>query len=370
MMKMIKEISSQRLEFLDGLRGIAALAVILFHFNGTLNDHGLTVMPMFINFLCEWGHYGVQIFFVLSGFVIAYSLRNEHISPHFCLRFFLKRSIRLDPPYWVIVGVMLTLNFLAHHLFQKEGDLLATPLQVIANLLYLPDFLQVSRILPVAWTLCIEIQFYLAFVFLLYLSQSLTKPFFSPFIFGLLMILSLLQNTSWSLVPSIPGLFIPYWYSFFMGCMVCWTMINMMSRSLLYAYFSILSCYALIQGSADAFATLMVALIIYLAAVLGGMHRWLTSWFFQYTGKISYSLYLIHWPFGMKFIDLSLRFFGHAIQSLWAVALLMLISLALTFVVAHCFYYLIELPSLNLSRRLKKGSLWNLKPSLEKSNPI
>jgi peptidoglycan/LPS O-acetylase OafA/YrhL len=119
----------------------------------------------------------VQIFFVLSGFVIAYSLRQEKISPRFCLRFFLKRSIRLDPPYWLIVALMLMLNFMGSVIFNKGGEFLATPFQVLMNLLYLPDFPHIPRILPVAWTLCIEIQFYMSFFLLLLVYQFFMNRF-------------------------------------------------------------------------------------------------------------------------------------------------------------------------------------------------
>lgn len=356
---------SQRFEFLDGLRGIAALGVIFFHFNGTLKDHGIFVVPDLINFICELGHYGVQIFFVLSGFVIAYSLRYEKMTSLFCLRFFLKRSIRLDPPYWLIVAFMLMLNFMGDVIFNKGGESLATPFQVLMNLLYLPDFLQIPRILPVAWTLCIEIQFYMSFVFLLSAYQFLMNRFYPNQViffdqsllfhslFGSLLILSLLQNTSWSLFPFVPGIFIPYWYSFFIGCLACWAMLNLVRPTLLWIYFAIIGYYSAFHSSGDALAVILVTLGIYLVAVKEGMHRLFTSWFFQYAGKISYSLYLIHWPIGMKCMDISIRFFGHKVDNIWLVALLVMASFAMTFLAAHCFYYLIEYPSLKLSQKLK-----------------
>lgn len=355
----------QRFEFLDGLRGMAALAVILFHFNGALKDHGVFVVPALFDFVCELGHYGVQIFFVLSGFVIAYSLRNEHISSQFCARFFLKRSVRLDPPYWLIVAFMVMLNLIGSIVFNKGKEPLATPFQVLMNLLYLPDFLQIPRILPVAWTLCIEIQFYMSFVLLLLIYQSfVNRRYPNPFaffdqsflfhcLFGSLMIFSILQNTSWALFPFIPGLFLAYWYSFFIGCLVCWVMLNFVRPSLLWIYFAMIGLYSLFQGSGDALAVLIVALGIYLVAIKEKMHHLFTSWFFQYLGKISYSLYLIHWPIGMKCMDISLRFFGHQVDNMRLAFLLMTVSLIMTFLTAHCFYYLIEYPSLKLSQKLK-----------------
>jgi len=360
---------SQRFEFLDGLRGLAALGVVFFHFNGTLKDHGVLNLPNFIDAFCELGHFGVQIFFVLSGFVIAYSLRDEKFSSFFCLRFFIKRSIRLDPPYWMIVGFLVMLNFLGNYFFSKRDGLIMDIPQIFTNLLYLPDILEKPRILPVAWTLCIEIQFYMIFVLFLQIAQFLTfkfypgkgfsfyQSYFTFALFGPLMMISILQNTSWALLPPISGLFIPYWYSFFIGCLTCWTILKFVHSSILWTCFALICGYIFFHGSSDAIATLVVALTIYLVAAFGGMHRLLTSQFFQYSGKISYSLYLIHWPIGMKFIDLSFRFLGDYLHHMGSILILIILSLFVTYLAAHCFYYMVEYPSLHLSRKMKMNDL-------------
>lgn len=352
--------SSRRLEFLDGLRGIAALAVIFFHFNGTIKDHGIEIIPSPINFLAELGHYGVQIFFVLSGFVIAYSLRNEWISPSFCGRFFLKRSLRLDPPYWAVIGLMLLLNILGNVFFDKKGETLLTPFEVLMNLLYAPDFLQIPRILPVSWTLALELQFYLFFVVLLMFAQRFInqsekqKSWLFHLIFASVMILSLLQSTPWALVPSIPGFFLSYWYSFFIGCATCWVVLRQLPPSLFCFYLVIIGCMAMIQESYDFLAVLGVALTITAVFLVNGMHCFLSSRFIQYTGKISYTLYLIHWPVGMKCIDIGFRFFGDQMNHFSSLILLTTLSLGLTFLAAHCFYLLVEQPSLKWSKAIRK----------------
>lgn len=353
---MIDQKTSPRFEFLDGLRGIAALAVVFFHFNGTLKDHNFYLMPQWMDSFFEFGHYGVQIFFVLSGFVIAYSLRKEFVTPPFIFRFFIRRSLRLDPPYWAVVALMLMLSFLGSVTFNKGKELLTTPTEVLLNLLYLPDFFQIPRILPVAWTLCIEIQFYLFFVSLLMLYQYLTARFphyrllFFHLIFSSVMVTGVLQNTSWGLLPGVPGLFIPYWYSFFLGCLVCWRMLGQVSTSLLRMNFILIGSYALWQISIDASVVLLIALTIHVVAKEGWMHQVLNSSFIQYCGKISYTLYLIHWPVGMKCMDLGLRFYGNLIDSPSSAALLLIGSGAVTFFAAHIFYVAIESPSLRFSK--------------------
>ena len=63
------------------------------------------MVPAPLETALKLGFVGVDIFFVLSGFVIAYSVREARITPRFLGRFALRRSIRLDPPYWITIAI-------------------------------------------------------------------------------------------------------------------------------------------------------------------------------------------------------------------------------------------------------------------------
>ena len=92
-------------KFIDGLRGIAALWVVLFH----ADPHGrisqfTSVLPQWLVYiLFEKGSLGIAIFFVLSGFLIAYSLQNARINFSFLKSFVLRRFVRLNPTYYYIL---------------------------------------------------------------------------------------------------------------------------------------------------------------------------------------------------------------------------------------------------------------------------
>ena len=88
----------QRFLFVDGLRGFAALAVVLFHLLIAVNQTaGDWIWPVFEK-LFSYGHLGVDMFFVISGFVIRLSVRNAEHTLGYLFRFAVRRSIRLDPP--------------------------------------------------------------------------------------------------------------------------------------------------------------------------------------------------------------------------------------------------------------------------------
>src|SRR3981081_2743080 len=103
-----------RFTFVDALRGIAASAVVLFHAaEGGHISALFDQAPFGIQTLLRHGDFGVAIFFVLSGFVIAHSLRAEPLTIPGALRFMLKRSIRVDPPYWAAIAVAILFSTLA-----------------------------------------------------------------------------------------------------------------------------------------------------------------------------------------------------------------------------------------------------------------
>ena len=86
----------RRVEILEPLRGLAALAVAWFHFT---NATGL-LPEGWLRASGRYGWLGVEVFFVISGFIIPYSLFNAgYRFPRHAGRFILKRIVRLDPPY-------------------------------------------------------------------------------------------------------------------------------------------------------------------------------------------------------------------------------------------------------------------------------
>lgn len=357
--------TNRRFEFLDGLRGIAALLVVLFHFNNLLKKFSIVPFPFFIDWILRQGHSGVEIFFVLSGFVIAYSIRHQFISFSYMINFFIKRSIRLDPPYWATIFVLIFLSILGN-LFKSVPFPLPNFKEIGLNFFYLTDFYQMERILPVSWTLALEIQFYVFFIFLAKLTQFLTSGCVSQterssvsfpvlIILGLLMLTSILQNTSYAFFPYIPGLFINHWYSFQIGFLVCWSMLNLIGPIFFWINFILMGCLAVLEHG-RALDTCLISLILYFVANKDKMHSFLTSSIFQFLGKISYSLYLIHWVVGVKLIDFAIRFFKGSLDNSFLSILLICVALLLTIVAATVFYFLVERPSLRLSRKFKSST--------------
>jgi peptidoglycan/LPS O-acetylase OafA/YrhL len=94
---------------LDALRGIAILLVVFYHgFFWSSNLVGLTGLPRLAVNATRLGWLGVNLFFVLSGFLITGILEDSKNSPHFFRRFYIRRALRILPAYY---GLLLLLAF-------------------------------------------------------------------------------------------------------------------------------------------------------------------------------------------------------------------------------------------------------------------
>lgn len=139
---------------LQALRAFAALNVALFHILGTSTAYsfGLT----YLRPLLGWGGNGVDIFFVLSGFIMVYVLSNKHISPG---KFFLERFLRIAPLYWVLTGLFLCIVWAFPSVINGENS--AVVRHAIASIFFISQsWLGRSPLLFDGWSLEYEMLFY------------------------------------------------------------------------------------------------------------------------------------------------------------------------------------------------------------------
>lgn len=351
--------SSPRYLFVDALRGIAGLGVLLAHV--VTNDQAKvalkTLVPRWIRELCFNGQFGVEVFFVLSGFVIALSLSQKPLTGPRALNFALRRQIRLDPPYFAALFATLGL-----HLAFGQGF---PGVKVLGlNLLYWHNIADVPQILAVAWTLCLEIQFYLAFVTLLWLDTLFKKPKeapFSRFAVHLLWISALfscfLNQTSspWALYALAPG----SWFYFAAGVLALWcwrgdapgwTLGIVCAGLMSSALWSFTREASYVSASFEGIETgLITALLLFVFGTRGWLETASLGRAIQFLGRVSYSLYLTH---------------GFSLESLmWATRALMgakngtstglILSVPFAILVAQGFYLAIEKPSVRWAARFK-----------------
>jgi peptidoglycan/LPS O-acetylase OafA/YrhL len=144
-----------RLRYLDGLRAVAVLSVVVFH---CWTDSGAGG-PALLARICQMGAHGVDLFFVLSGFCLAYPyLRRYHARGSADFRiaaFAAKRITRIVPPYWLALVIIVVLGFA--HIFGNPPPLL----DIVKQLVFFDR--DVQFVTSPFWTLPVEFRWYFLF---------------------------------------------------------------------------------------------------------------------------------------------------------------------------------------------------------------
>lgn len=327
---------------IDGLRAVAVILVLLFHFSLL---SGITA-----------GFLGVDIFFVISGFLITSILKGQLDTGTFRLgAFYVNRIRRLAPALFVVLLIVMS----AGYLWLFPPQLLDLSKQVLASQFYVANIYYWQSInyfgltahdvfLLHTWSLAVEEQFYLIYPACLWLvHRYLKKYFWAALILGLLVsfvlnivFVDLKPEATFYLLPTrawqlLIGALVPPVAAAWRRNKSSDELIALLGIGLIAVS---VTCYRSnypIPGFYALLPTLGSACLL-----LSGHSRVTTisralSWRpIVYTGKISYSLYLVHWPVNV-FAALLIQVYSLH----WRVAMFTL-SIAL----AALVYHLVENP--------------------------
>ena len=287
---------------IDGLRCVAVLAVLASHFK--------------IDFL-EGGYIGVDMFFVISGFLIASIIFNQLETSLFSFKeFYVRRILRIMPA--LFTTVLLTV-FFSFFIFMPD-ELLEIGYSGLASIFSLAniyfwqnmgyfDGASIEKPFLHTWSLSVEEQFYLFFPFALYILYRFVKPAFKFTLF-------FVAAVSFSI--AVWGAYEQPGATFFLPVTRAWELLlgallvfypvakqlNKYADFFIYAgfmsiLFSLLAYEesTIFPGLNALLPTLGTALIIAFGKETNNqVTRLLKTRLFLWVGKISYSLYLLHWP--------------------------------------------------------------------------
>lgn len=336
---MVEKDKDQFAEIIELLRGIAALGVVCFHFaNSTLP----TIKPNPLGTFFEWAKLGIPMFFIISGYVIPLSMFKSGYSLPDAGRFFAKRMVRMIPPAWLAMLLMMCVYFAGYYLNGRPIQNMAWPgtdlRSIIANFLFSYDLLNVEKYIEAYWTLEVEFQFYILIPFLYPLIiYYVKKPITLSVIF--LMILS----SHWMYNDTI--MFFRDNSFFVLGFILFLYKTDQINRSyFLYASFvATVFCY-IQQGVYGAAGSVMAILAINYVKLQNPVTSFL--------GMISFSLYITH-----KLSGVVAEFFLRNISGMSpgdpVKVLMFFIYVGISIIFAYVFYRLVEGPSHKLSKKIR-----------------
>lgn len=290
-----------RIPELDGIRGLAALAVVIAHYFGE-PAHGISALTV--------GWIGVSVFFVLSGFLIGGIIDQNHTAPNFLKVFYVRRGARILPVYFAVCLLTLWTARLTHGHAWSDTPFPAWVYAVFGQNIALPVWSGGGRWLLPTWTLAVEEQFYLVLpmIFLFAPRRFLAHILIALWLCAPLVRMAGLDNpyAALTLLPSRMDLLLS-------GVLAA--MLNTrfdLSRHLLVLRLIPLVCVLMLLGLAAGarFAGWDEALTVLNPSLLGvGVSAFLLSLVhgapearrygspaLQYFGAISYALYLVHQP--------------------------------------------------------------------------
>ncbi|WP_264421704.1 acyltransferase family protein [Novosphingobium sp. KCTC 2891] len=340
--------SGRKLYNVQALRALAAWAVVGHHLVDALHnyiakDRGLPNPSI--------GSFGVEIFFVISGYVMMLTASRRRLAPG---KFFVERLVRISPPYWLLTIAAFGAIYSGLNMF---GHKQATFDRLFASLLYMPYFNGAQLERPVVfpgWTLNYEMMFYALFALCLFIRSERWRM---AAMIGAITLAVLAQFFSTSPLADYLGRDIIVGFAF--GILL-WPLSNRLVISRAVAAIAMSAGFALLivcdatwlrdATHAELVVSFGALLIVAGALFLEKSGHALRSGWVIFQGDASYALYLIH-PFALQAVGKASLLAGinQSVPGLILTLVMMVVAAALA---AAAMHILFERPVHRMARKL------------------
>jgi peptidoglycan/LPS O-acetylase OafA/YrhL len=360
-----------RLKQLDGLRGLAALAVFFFHAIMMLppNSPALAALtkPLLRPF---WdGPSAVMLFFVLSGYVLTLPYTDPSPRRIDTIPFIIRRIARLYPAYWIVLLIALALKFFV---FSPQGlyglsewvnshwQLKITWLSLIKHFTMISPYLDPNEIDPVIWSLMIEMKISLIFPAILMLVQRTKHVRYAFLILGFTIVLSALihgpldTGSQWlHVLTMLPVFCLGSYLAKYRATSLHFLKKSTLIRAVLGSAGLILYGSAwflpILNRGASRLATAVgsgIIVMLFLASI--SLEKLGTSRPILFLGDISYSFYLIHLPILLTITSFLYPLTGSVLFSA-------VVSLACSLLAAWIIFVTVEIPGHTWGKRVARS---------------
>lgn len=313
---------------IQALRAYAAIIVVLYHSVGLASDYGFEYGNLgFLTFNVEhWGSVGVDIFFVISGYIMFMINNKRQQSP---TEFIINRIKRIVPIYWLLVLSITVIFYIAPSIFRS---LSLDITYILSSLFFISRYFGYEYpVLYVGWTLEYEMFFYLIFAILLF-NRKISQNFQISLML-LVFIISFYLNINKTIV-----------FEFIYGGVIYiilnkYDLINKYGKNNFYWLIIILSSFYLAITPSPSESTRYLlwgipSLLIFTSLLFV---REIKIKFISHLGDASYSIYLIQ----VFTLPLIAKIFTKIIPNINAIYIFLLSSI-FTIYIGYIFYILVE----------------------------
>lgn len=344
--------ADSRLPFLDLLRALASQAIVWHHlaFYGPLSDSARDVATNLIDGLAQHARLAVQVFFVVSGYLTAVGLRQREPTN---LRQFgaliAARYRRIGLPYLGAMLLAIGANEVARH-FMDHPSISARPSwgQLFAHVFLVHDLVGYEPLSAGIWYLAIDLQLVVLVGLVFWLSSlargALRGPLFGRVALAVLGVSSLFW---FNRQPALDRVAIYFMGAYGLGLITAWVQAGSLRRAFFWSYAGLVVLAIAVDFRSRLLVALTTALVLTLGQHFGWIARWPRSRVVAWFARISYSLFLVHFPVSLVVNAL----WSHLLPARpWLSLLGMCTSYLLSMLVAVVFHYEVERRLLALGR--------------------
>lgn len=351
----------KKYQYIDSLRGIAVLLVILVHIYRVLDNTTdyFQYGGLFLQII-DGGAYGVQLFFIVSAFTLMMSYYNRIEEPNRTRNFFIRRFFRIAPMYYLAI-IYFTLDKYLQFNFINP-DFSAIPVGSLLSNVFFTNALipeHTNNYVPGGWSVSVEFLFYFTLPFIcqkiksfnsalvLFLLTLLFAVIIDPFVKAHTHYPDFHEYNFFIQLPVFPLGIMAYFY------------LNRNQHEIkpfawgFTAILILVFCYVSVPKN------IMFSLVFVLLLIIQNKYRFraFSNKLLASIGKVSFSMYLVHFAVMYLFN----RFhFSHVIgvsgfeTCLLNFILMYIIVAVLTYIISSITYRIIELPGQNLGRKIIK----------------
>jgi peptidoglycan/LPS O-acetylase OafA/YrhL len=340
--------TQHRFALIDTLKGICCLLVLMHHlaFYGPMSDAAHELIPGVIDFLFEYGRMAVSVFLVIGGFLTGQIICKPNIFvKKSVIEFIWSKYIRLIIPYISAIALAITCSFIASQ-WMQHSSLSASPepAQLTSHLLLLQNILGYESLSAGLWYVEIDFQLFLISLLLVFIIERLTPaswPYTSihHISIGIVSLLTISSLFIFNLHESLDTTFLYFYGSYGLGILAAYITREKTIYFLLLLLSIIVAASLYIHFRERILISFMTALLL----CLSHQQNWINASIWKnplaYLGKISYSIFLVHFPISLLFSALFWNLYPHdPLMNMIGMGLSAVSSL----LIAIIFYRLIE----------------------------